>query len=97
LIHWKVGDPNEFKVRSSTGLLEELVLVGKLLRQLQPQRANPLIDPLGIMVPLLGRAKFGSDDDNEVFGHDSGFERGLGGKLRFNRIRQRSERWVCLQ
>ena len=64
LVHRKVGDPHKFEVRRSAGLLEELVLVGKLLRQLQPQRPNPLVDPLRIVVPLLGRAEFGRDDDD---------------------------------
>ena len=50
------------------GLLEELVLVGELLCEFEAERADALVDPLRIVVPLGGRAELGRDDDGEVFG-----------------------------
>src|SRR5579871_3407799 len=53
LIHRKVGDPSKFKVRLCPRLHKPPMLVGELLRQLQPQCAHTFVDPLWVVVPLL--------------------------------------------
>ena len=75
LVHGEVGDPEEFEVGGGLGLLEEPVLVGELLCELEAESADALVDPLRIVVPHRGRAELGSDDDDEVFG-------GVGGPLK---------------
>ena len=37
LVHGEVGDPEEFEVGGGVGLLEELVLVGELLGELEAE------------------------------------------------------------
>ncbi len=99
LVHGEVGDPEEFEVGCGAGLLEELVLVGELLCEFEAERADALVDPLGIVVPLRGRAELGGDDDGEVFGGvEAPLKMAISAELAFDGLGERDEgcRW-CLR
>ena len=66
LVHGEVGDPEEFVIGGGACFFEEPVLVGKLLAELQPERADAFVDPLRIVVPALGCAELRRDDNREV-------------------------------
>ena len=47
---------------------KSLCLSANFLREVEAERADALVDPLRIVVPLRGRAELGRDDDGEVVG-----------------------------
>ena len=54
LVHGEVSDPAKLVISRGAGLRVQSMLVGILLRELQPQTADLFVDPLWIIVPGRG-------------------------------------------